>query len=254
VTLSLLFPPSLGPVTAGARAETLAHWLSQRLSRPVAVEVAESYGDLQRRVEGREVDLAWAPPTICARVIDSVPAIFAVVRRGAANFRAALVVRRGEITSLAQLRDKRAAWVDRHSAAGYQLPCALLRRHGYEPDDLLGRQTFVLGYSDAVRRVLEGKADVAPVFVHGETDEFVTMSLSTIVGARAAERLTALAFTDTTPADALVVVRDEHDGGVEVAAIARLGEIRESNPLLDAMDAEGLRRATVDDYAALRTT
>lgn len=251
MTLSLLFPPSLGPVTAVARAETLAHWLSSQLGRPVAVEVAGNYAQLQRRIEEGDVDLAWAPPTICAKVIDHVPGVFAAVRRGGASFRAALIVRKGEIASTAELAGKHAAWVDRHSAGGYQLPYALLRKRGHDPDQLLGRQSFVGGYADAVRRVLDGKADVAPLFVHGETSEYVTMSLATIVGARAAESLAALAVTDVSPADGLVVVRDETDDGVSLAQVEALGASG-PNPLLESMDAEGLRRASASDYATLR--
>ena len=250
MTLSLLFPPSLGPVTAGARAEPLAHWLSSRLRRPVAVEVASSYGELQRRVEEREVDLAWAPPTICARVIGRAPGVFAAVRRGGASFRAALIVRKGEIGSIAELAGKHAVWVDRHSAGGYQLPRALLRRRGHDPDQLLGRQSFVGGYTDAVRRVLDGAADLAPVFVHGESSEYVTMSLASIVGARAAETLAALAVTDVSPADGIVVVRDETEEGVALADVEAIGR-GGPNPLLEAMDAESLRRAQPSDYATL---
>src|SRR5688500_7384720 len=96
--LSLLFPPSLGPIAATARAELLAEWLSRRLVRPVAVEVARDYADMEKRLIERSVDLAWVPPALCARVVDSVPAIFVAVRRGLASFRSALVVRRRDIT------------------------------------------------------------------------------------------------------------------------------------------------------------
>ena len=44
-------------------------WLGARIGRRVRVEVAPSFEDLESRVLSGSVDIVWAPPHLCARVL-----------------------------------------------------------------------------------------------------------------------------------------------------------------------------------------
>lgn len=251
--IALLFPPSLGPVTASARAEMLSSWLGQRLGTWVEVEVAGSYDELLQRIEQADVDLAWASPAICARVAHRARAIFKAVRRGSSMYQAAIVVQDESLKKVGDVSGKRAAWVDRLSAGGHLLAVSHLRGVGIAPEAM--QSTFVGSYGDAIRAVLTGDADVTSVFVHEPSEEGLRRSLSEFVGAGDAAKLRALAFTDRAPADGLVVTDREESGGneVDVDALARvLEDSTSAEPLLSVLDADALVRASAHDYDALR--
>ena len=249
--LTLLFPPSLGAIAATARAELLAEWLSKRFDRRVIVEVAASYEELEARLLQRAVDLAWAPPVLCARIVDSVPAVFTAVRRGSASFRSGLVARRRDVSQLEDLRGKVAGWVDPRSSGGYLLPIRYLRAQGHEPDRFFAEQRFLGSYGDALRALVNRAVHVAPVFVHGADDEQVHATLVELVGVRAATTLGMVAITDPCPGDGLVVVRGLEDGGIDVAAVEAIVEGPQTSLLFSILEAEGLQRAIPSDYASL---
>lgn len=249
--LSLLFPPSLGQIRAHARAEVLSESLGVRLERPVEVTVAASYQELEERVLDATVDLAWAPPSICARVEPTARAIFKVVRFDCSSYFAALVGRAAEPPSLALLDGARAAWVDPLASAGYLLPIAHLRHLGLEPDEVLADQEFCGSYQGALLAVLSGKADIASIYCRERTEEAARRSLAENVGASAVH-LAPIAFTEDAPADGLIVTERVDDealiGRLERAVDGSLGPTL----LLELFDADRLERADPGDYAALR--
>lgn len=251
--LTLLFPPSLGHVAASARAELLAQWFQRRLDMEVSIEVAASYEALRTTIERREVDLAWAPPVICAAVQRTSLAILKAVRSHSSSYQAALVVRRGEAITLHDLRGRRAAWVDRLSTAGYLLPVAHLRDRGYEPDDLLEGQVFVGSYGRAMSALLEGEADLASIYVSSPTADGAQASLRELLG-ESATRLRAIDFTAASPSDGLVVVdRSAHGDSRQVLdKIRALTNGRTQTLLLTVLDAEALELARPGEYDALR--
>jgi phosphonate transport system substrate-binding protein len=249
--LSLLFPPSLGQIRAHARAEVLAQSLGSRLGQSLEVTVAASYGDLERRVLEAEVDLAWAPPSICARAEREARAIFKVVRFGCSSYHAALVGRADDPPAIETGAGLRAAWVDPLATAGYLLPLAHLRQLGRDPAEAFASETFAGSYQGALLAVLSGSADVASIYCTSPTEEAAQRCLEENVGASAAH-LTAVAFTPAAPADGLIVTarvkNDELIDAVERAVDGSLGPTL----LLELFDADRLERAAPDDYAALR--
>lgn len=247
-----MFPPSLGHIAASARAELLTQWFLRRLGVEVTIDVAKDYEEMRRAISTGQVDLAWAPPVVCAAVQRSSLAILKAVRSGRSSYRAALVARRNEVGSLSDLQGARAAWVDRLSTAGYLLPLAHLRATGFEPDDLLGEQIFVGSYGRAMQALLERQADLAAIYVHNSTHEAAEASLREVVGGDA-PRLVALDFTRETPSDGLVIVeRPEHSDSHEV--LRQIRELTSGNQhtlLLTIFDAEALEQAHDGEYAAL---
>lgn len=251
--LALLFPPSLGHIAASARAELLGKWLSRHFGVEVSIDVAASYKELRSAIENREVDLAWAPPIVCAQVFDSCHSILKAVRGGRSMYRSAIVAREGEAETLAQLQGFDAAWVDRLSTAGYLLPMAHLREHGLEPEELLGTQTMVGSYGRALRAVVEREADVSAVYVHDATHEAVAATVAELVGEEG--RLRAVSFTDEVPSDGLVVVDRGPNSDIKsvMALLRSLSDGRTHTMLLTIFDADALTPAQTTDYDALRT-
>jgi phosphonate transport system substrate-binding protein len=253
VTLVLLFPPSLGHIAASARAELLGEWLGQRLHQEVEVRVAQDYAQLEQSITEAGVDLAWAPPAVCARIASQVHAIFKAVRGGQSEYRAALVSRSHRIRSVAELAGRRAAWVDRLSAGGFLLATSYLRANGVDPDTQLAEQRFYGSYATAVRAVLRGDSDFTSVYARGEEKSAARRSLTELVGDRA-KHLNVIACTPHAPTDGLVITR-RTTATATLAAVERLcqdlADNRRSNLLNVVLDADYLVRAQPDDHAAL---
>lgn len=254
MTLRLLFPPSLGELKATAKAERLADSLAQALGTRVAIKVARTYGDLEYRVLHGLVELAWAPPSICAKAEPEALAILKAVRQGRASYRAALVGRVSDAPRLDRLEGKRAAWVDPLAAAGHLLPLAHLRRHGVEPDRTFREQWFVGSYRAALLAVLTGDADVTAVYAGTADEAPVRAIMREHVGSKERE-LVPFAFTDETPSDGLILA-----GKISAPDLERIVTVlcpppdpgRPRSLLLETLDADGLVPAVKGDYAALR--
>lgn len=252
--LAIMFPPSLGQLQAAARADVLGEWLGGQLGVDVAIEVAETYEALRESILDASVDLAWAPPTVCAQVEPFVPTILKAVRRGQSTYRSALVARGQEIDAVGAVRGKRAAWVDRLSVGGYQLPVAHLRSNGIEPDRDLAWQRFYGSYGEAVRAVLAGEADVTAVYSAQCEPEETRRHLFELVGP-SADALTVIGYTLEAPSDGLVVTRRFiHRSGISLDDVRPLVDgSRGHTFMLSILEADALVDAEPDDYRALRS-
>jgi phosphonate transport system substrate-binding protein len=128
--------------------------------------MTSSYDELAVAIRDGEVGLAWLPPVptieLEARGAASVLAIPA--RHGATTYHAAFIVRRGGPKTLADLRGRRAAWVQRDSAAGYLVPRMHLAAQGFDFLRFFSRELFVHSHSAVVDAVVSGEADVGATF------------------------------------------------------------------------------------------
>lgn len=248
----MLFPPSLGHIGASARADLLEQWFSRHLDVEVRIKVAPTYEALRTSIADGEVDLAWAPPIVCASVQRSCRMILKAVRGGRSMYRSALVVRGGEVKTLGELQGLRAAWVDPLSTAGYLLPIAHLREQGHPPSTLLSAQDHLGSYGQVLRAVVEGEADLCAVYVHDATDESAESSITELIGGL--RGLEALSFTAEAPSDGLAIVERSRDSEIHrlLEPLRTLGRGGTNTMLLTIFDAEGLEPASAGDYAALR--
>lgn len=205
--LKLLLPPSLGETRAGARADLLAGELTQRLDVPVSVRVGRSYAEVAMEALAEHVDLVWAPPRLHGRLVPRARAVLTCVRvDGPAEYRSALLARRGEVRSMSDLVGLRAAWVDRESTGGYRLVAEMLRHEGAPPSKLFSSEHFFGSYHEAIMAVVRGDADVCAVYTQTPDEAGVAVSLEELVGSFSG-RLEAAAYTAPTPADAFILTR-----------------------------------------------
>lgn len=248
-----VLPPSLGPAKATARAELLESALTRALDEPVSVVVAASYAELEQRAVAGDAEVVWAPAAVCA-MLPSVRAIFTIVRDGRSSYRSALVGRRDGGLSVETLAGTRAAWVDPLSAGGYVLVAAMLRERGIDPERVFASQTFMGSHRAAVEAVLHGDADVTAVSVASADAESIAERLRWYAGP-AGDRLTAIAFTDMCPSDAIVItamVGEERAAELAAKLVPATQHARARSKLLSALEAEGLVPADIADYRKLR--
>jgi phosphonate transport system substrate-binding protein len=246
--LTILFPPTLGRVRANARAQLLAESLGRRLGERARVEIASDYVELEERVLRREVDIAWAPPSICARAEQAGIRIYKAMRHGRSMYRAAIVCRAREALTLEDLAGKRAAWVDPLSNGGHLLAISLLRQHGLAPETLFAEQRFHESYQGALLSVLHGQADVSSIYTYGDTEKDVRRALSEHVGASEVQ-LRTVAYTEESPSDGLICAT-ESDRMLSFLEADDRDQCKEL--LLELMDADSLERAEFNDYWAVR--
>ncbi len=250
MTLSILFPPSLGMAKAKARAELVEQGLTEALEQPVKIEVARTYAELDARASSAEAHMVWAPAGICARIEISARAIFKVVRGGSASYRAAIVARRSSHIQLDEMRGLVAAWVDPLSVGGYLLAVGYLRERGIDPDRVFREQRFLGSHPDVVHALLQGDADIAAVTVPRAHEGAVMAAVASYVGPHA-DKITCLAITDDAPTDAIVLT--PRLTPAEARRITRVlappgYDVRPPSRLLAAMEADTLVLARSGEY------
>lgn len=195
-------------------AEQFVEELGAALKRKVDLRIALSYQQLHNEIVGGDLDLAWLPPLLYVEAVARGVTLLAVAERaGATSYRGALLVRAdGGPADVASLRGARAAWVDRHSAAGYVYPLQLLVAAGLDPERDLAFERFYGSAPIAAAAVVSGEADLCTCFVSEAAAEATSGGP---VSSRAREeirhalgplgpRLRVLALTRSIPSDGLV--------------------------------------------------
>ncbi len=183
----------------------------------VDVVVSRDYDALRLALLTGAADVALAPPAVCAQLSGQIPLPLMCVRRGQTRFCSALVMRHDDDRALGVLRvgggravdgPLRAAWVDPHSACGYLLPRAHLKklaRQHQRADVGVKDGGFFGSYALALGAVTDGHADVAGVHALDGgvgSDEAIDAHLGD--GAHRAFRVVAV--TDSAPGDGIAAV------------------------------------------------
>ncbi len=250
---TFLLPPSLGKAKTAARAELLQESLSLELGEAATILVPADYEELEARVLAGEAHIFWSPAAICARVEPTARAIYKVVRNGHSAYRSVLIARKADDLTVGRLAGLRAAWVDKLSIGGYLLAADLLRRRGIDPDRSLASQTFCGSHPAAATAVLMGTADVAAVTTTGADEASIRAALTLYVG-RAADKLAALAVTEESPTDGVVLTTRLTQADAMRITSRLFPDARGARAptfLLSAMDAEGFQKARPAEYQPL---
>ena len=234
--------------------------LSTRLAELAGIDVgvtpAPSYEKLAQYIHRGEVDLAWLSPISLVSLarMKRVRPMVSMHRKRSMHYRCALLVRAGShMTSFEELRGKRAAWVDRHSASGYVLPRIELAAHGIGPRDL-GGERFYGSHDGVVRAIASGRADFGATFAH--TQNGVTTGAWNRTSGLS-RSVTVLTTFGEVPPDA-IAARYDLPAAVRdrvAKAILDLGRTADDRALLaEAFGADELRipkRATYEPLRAM---
>jgi len=224
----------------------------------VAIETRElpSYDRVAQLVHKGEVDLAWVPPIPFIALLrnDSVVPL-ACPQRGGTHYHGAIVVAAdAPVGELSLLAGKRAAWVDRYSAAGFVVPRIELAKAGLDVKTAFASQRFLGSHVAAVQAVADGAADFCATFVRLAPNGAVIGG--PWVGKPDLERkLRIFAMFGEIPPDVLAA-RDGLDASVRErvrASLLGLGKSARGAKLLEAVfGAEGIFVPSTERYEALR--
>jgi len=131
--------------------------------------IAEDYRELMAELENGRIGLAWMPPvaTIELTELRRLATCLAIpARRGATSYHAAFVVRRGGPKNIEECKGRRAAWVQRDSAAGYLVPRIEMAAQGINVLRYFSRELFVHSHPGVIDAVASGDADVGATYCH----------------------------------------------------------------------------------------
>lgn len=204
--IRFLVYPTQGEVREHVRAEFLGRLLAERLGRPVVVEIATTYEQVEEEIAEGRVDLAWATAEQCDRFELEARAVLRVVRVGRWYYHSALICRADKPLGLRDLRGKRAAWVAPLNTGGHLLAARYLTSQGLPPEETFSEQRFLGSYRRALLAVLDGEADVTSIYVSHADEPTARAFLAERLGTDE-ERLMPFAFTGQTLADGLVLTR-----------------------------------------------
>jgi phosphonate transport system substrate-binding protein len=197
-------PPSVGLTETDPRLSQLSEALSLALAQPAQAILTKSYQDLGKRMQRLELDAAWSPPFVAARLEAlGFQVLLRGVRKGTSTYRSALIAA-NPVPSLDWLKGRRAVWVDQDSVSGYLLPLAFLKSKGFDLAKDFALQTFAGSFVHAVEKVLEGRADFSAVFAPPEGVQWRGATGLDEMAPRLAPRVSIIAYTEAVPSSGLV--------------------------------------------------
>jgi len=245
------FPASSDPNLRGE----FATLLSELAEIDLSVSEAPSYERLAAALHEGATHLAWLSPIpyiALSQAGDVTPLVYH--ERAKKHYASALVVPRDSpARRIADLRGARAAWVDRHSAAGYVVPRIQLAAAGVDPRTDLGEQTFAGSHEAVARAVASGEADFGATFAHRETGDAIVGPWSS--SPELAEAVRVLATFGKIPSD-LIVARSELDLDLRVRITRALRSMNADETgrriVRELFDVERFRLLEPEDYESLQ--
>lgn len=149
------------------RVQPLMDLLTQRLGTRVKSRVVGSYGRVLVELAEHNLDVATLGPQLYLKArAQGLPyrPVLARRRRGRSHYCGEIIIRKhAEISSLADLKGKRVAFVSRSSTTGFAFAAMSLRRAGVTVDDL-AFAGFLGSHDNVVRAVANGDFDAGAVF------------------------------------------------------------------------------------------
>ncbi len=150
----------------------LAAFLSERAEVELVVSEAQSYERLAAMLNEGKAQLAWLAPIPYIALSQAnvvVPLVYN--ERAKKHYCSALIVPAdSHVKRVVELRGARAAWVDRHSAAGFVVPRIELSKVGVDPRSELSEQTFAGSHERVAALVAERGVDFGATYAHREDD------------------------------------------------------------------------------------
>lgn len=251
------FLPSAQADSVLPNARALGDFLSREAGIPIEVVVPSAYEPLIEGFRFNRIDVAFLDggPAWIAHKRTGAEVILAETNKGQTYYWAEAFTRRGSgLTSIDQLPGKRLAFTSRTGSSGFLMPIGTLVAEGKLPVDGDGldaleralQKTYALtidagGYQQALRAVLDGRADVA-FGGHDVPQRFLSEADQ--------QRIVSFHRFGRIPSHAILVAKEmDADTRAKVkAAFLKLNEPA-NLPLLTAIyGVDGVVEATTEDH------
>lgn len=147
------------------RFDALGEFLSKKTGVTVTFTILSSYGEMIDNFIAGKIDGAFFSSfsgAIAIRRAGAVPLLRTVNLDGTSTYSGYIYVRKDSaIRSVKDMKNRRMAYVDKATTAGYLFPVAHLRMNGVADPERFFSETFFTGSHDAaINAVLTRKADV----------------------------------------------------------------------------------------------
>lgn len=160
--------PSGNVVEISEKMEPLVNLMESELGIDVDIRFTTDYTTFTARMQKQDFDLAFCAPFqyINAHEKAGYDAVLRPVRFGSDTYSGVLLTARPDITSIAQLRGKKIAFVDKNSSSGYLFPLGLMISNGLKPGDF--QTEFLKGHDNVVLNVLSKSFDAGACYKGAE--------------------------------------------------------------------------------------
>ena len=147
------------------RYQPLADYIEKRLGEPVELQMVSRYGNIVENILKKRVDAIFIGSftgALCITQLDLHPIARPLWLDGTSTYYGKIFTRKDTgIESVADMRGKRLALVERATTAGYVFPLAYFRNHGITNlDEYFAAYFFTGSHDAAIAAVLEGDAEV----------------------------------------------------------------------------------------------
>jgi phosphonate transport system substrate-binding protein len=163
ITIGLI--PEMNVFKQRQRFKPLAEYLSKHMGITVKLSILSRYGNIIDRIKEHELDGAFLGSftgTLAISQLGVIPLARPINMDGTSTYYGHIFVRKdSNIKTVADMKGKTLALVERATTAGYVFPLAWLNRQGVDNIDAYFKEHFFTGSHDAaIDAVLNGKADV----------------------------------------------------------------------------------------------
>jgi phosphonate transport system substrate-binding protein len=250
-SLRLGLVPFLSKETIVAAHQKLADHLSKRLSVPVEIVVADSYGDAIDRLERGEFDLVELSPLVYVEASQRVKlnCLVQTIADGSATASGYIFVRDDSPRrTIEELRGGSFAFVDPMSTSGSVLPKKVLRDKGLDWTKDFSRTEYLGNHEAVLLAVLEGRADAGATYQG---------SFSALRRSKGIDPLSfrVIAKTPRTPRDTFCAregLSSEITDVISASLLSLTGRDRAGREILGPLNLNGFRPADDHHYDQLR--
>jgi phosphonate transport system substrate-binding protein len=157
--------PEMNVFKQKKRFEPLAAYLSERMKIKVKLTILSRYGNIIERIKADEIDAAFLGSFTGALAISQlgvIPLARPINMDGTSTYFAHIFVKKNSnINTVADMKGKTLALVERATTAGYIFPLAWLKQQGVDNVNTYFSDHFFTGSHDgAIDAVLNSKADI----------------------------------------------------------------------------------------------
>lgn len=157
--------PEINIFNQKKRFNALGEYLTKKIGITVEFTIFSNYGDIIDNFTAGKMDGAFFSSfsgTMAIKRAGAVPLVRPVNLDGTSTYSGYIYVRKdAAIKSVKEMKNKRMAYVDKATTAGYLFPIATLRANGVTDTDHFFSEYFFTGSHDAaINAVLNRKADV----------------------------------------------------------------------------------------------